>query len=362
MSSDEESDLDSFDEEEEEEEELAEDEKIKASKKVPSDIEFEDQVFDVTFHPTKEVVAVAEISGKISIYSYSEQGNKRLFENTQHAKACRNVTFSTNGERLYSCSKDKSIQVIDLNTGSMVTRIEAAHKKPINCVRVFGEHFIVSGSDDGAVKMWDTRTFMPIAEFCEFNDYISDMVCDKDNKYMLCTSGDGVLSVLNLRKKEVEHASDQLEEELLCVTIIKNGTKVACGSGDGVLNIYNWGQWGDISDRVPMEKDSIDSLCKLTEDIVVTGVGNGNIKCSYVHPHKSIGCIGSHGKMGIESLSVSRDGELLATSAASENTVKFWDVSQVDSESQHEARHKENRKRKLDADDDSKKRDFFDGL
>jgi len=345
---------------------------IKSSKPVPCDIVLEDEIFDVTCHPTKNVIACAEISGKVTIHSYTTTTNttnttndvgeppKLLLENTEHTKACRNVTFSSNGERLYTSSKDKSVHVIDLNTGSLVTKLEGAHEKAINCLSMCEPNYFLSGSDDGVVKMWDTRTFTPVAQFDEFKDFISAMECTRDNKTLLCTSGDGVLTVINLRKRAVENVSDQLDEELLSIGVLKNQSKVVCGSGEGVLNIYNWGEWGDISDRIPAEKESIDCLCALTEDIVLTGVGNGRINAWYVLPHKHLGSVGVHGAMGVQSLSVSHDRQVLV-SAAGENTVKFWDVSGLHDVAPPSAQEK-NRKRKLVDVADEEKNSFFSDL
>jgi len=358
MSSEEDSDIETSEEEEEEEEE---DEKnsIKATKPVPKDIILEDEIFHVACHPTKNVIACGEISGKVSIHSYSSEGdNSKLLENTEHAKACRNVTFTSNGERLYTSSKDKSIHILDLNTGTTITKLEAAHEKAINCVNICDPNYFLSGSDDGVVKMWDTRTFTAIAEFGDFKDFVSAMECTRDNKTLLCTSGDGVLTVINLRKRVVDSASDQLDEELLSVGVMKNQTKVICGSGEGVINIYNWGEWGDISDRIPAEKDSIDCLHTLTEDIVLTGGGNGRINAWYVLPHKHLGSIGGHGKMGLQSLSASHDAQVLV-SAAGEKTVKFWDVSGLHNITPPSAQEK-SRKRKLEVNED--RNDFFDDL
>lgn len=53
---------------------------------------------------------------------------------------------------------------------------------------------------------------------------------------------------------------------------------MVCGSADGVLNIYSWGEWGDISDRIPTENDSIDSICPITEDIICTGTDDSYIR------------------------------------------------------------------------------------
>lgn len=45
-----------------------------------------------------------------------------------HKKACRALRFSKDGIHLYTASKDKSIQVVDLNTGSVKQKIKAAHR------------------------------------------------------------------------------------------------------------------------------------------------------------------------------------------------------------------------------------------
>ncbi len=54
--------------------------------------------------------------------------------------------------------------------------------------------------------------------------------------------------------------------------------KVVCGSGDGTLNIFNWNEFGNISDRFPGHPDSIDCMVAITEDIVCTGSMDGVIR------------------------------------------------------------------------------------
>lgn len=49
------------------------------------------------------------------------------------------------------------------------------------------------------------------------------MVCDDDRRTVLATSGDGRLSVIDLRKRTLDEQSDTNESELLSVTIMKVG-------------------------------------------------------------------------------------------------------------------------------------------
>ena len=45
-----------------------------------------------------------------------------------HKKACRAVRFSADGQELFTASKDKSIQIVDLNTGVVKHKISKAHE------------------------------------------------------------------------------------------------------------------------------------------------------------------------------------------------------------------------------------------
>ena len=53
---------------------------------------------------------------------------------------------------------------------------------------------------------------------------------------------------------------------------------MVCGSGEGVLNIFNWGEWGNLSDRFPGHPMSIDCLLPISQDKVVTGSMDGVIR------------------------------------------------------------------------------------
>ncbi len=52
---------------------------------------------------------------------------------------------------------------------------------------------------------------------------------------------------------------------------------MVCGDGDGSLNIFTWGRWGDMTDRFPAFHESVDAICKVTEDIIIAGCANGSI-------------------------------------------------------------------------------------
>ncbi|EDO47048.1 predicted protein [Nematostella vectensis] len=296
---------------------------------IPGPITLSSQVFDVGFHPERDVIAVAQIAGTVSLHSYEAgKDSKMLMELNHHKKPCRALAFSKDGLHLFTASKDKSLQAIDMNSGSIAHAIKKAHSCPVNCLKVISDHLVATGDDEGSVKVWDSRTVACVMEMKENEDFISDMECDSDCKLLLATSGDGSLSVFNVRRHKHEDSSDNVETELLSLAIVKGGRKVVCGTGEGTLNIFSWGEWGDLSDRFPGHPQSVDACVAIGNNVVCTGSIDGIIRAVHILPNRLLGPVGEHADFPIERLRLSRDGNLLA-SCSHDQTVKFWDIEHL---------------------------------
>lgn len=138
--------------------------------------------------------------------------------------------------------------------------------------------------------------------------------------------GDGYLSVWDIRKPSLVAMSDNQEDELLSVALVKSGQKVVVGSQEGVLNLWTWGDWGDVSDRFLGHPSSVDTVCKLDEETVATGSSDGLIRILGVLPNSFHGVIGDHGEdFPIERVRLAHDRRFLA-SCSHDLSVKFWDV------------------------------------
>lgn len=294
------------------------------------DIKFDDLVVDICFHPSKDVIAAGNIGGEVTLHSCSGSDSSCLMTFKHHKKACRALRFSEDGEKLYTASKDKTIKVVDLNQGSLEKTLKG-HESPVYSMLVTGDNFLATGDDDGVIKVWDFRTEGAVMTLKENEEFISAMEIDSQRKILICTSGDGTLTALNIRRKKLEMQSELFDSELLSLAVIKGAQKVVCGSGEGVLNIFNWGQWGNISDRFPGHPMSVDCMCSLTDDIVCTGSCDGVVRAVNILPNRFIGVIGQHGDFPVENLTLSRDKKTLA-SCSHDQTIKFWNVEDIANE------------------------------
>lgn len=325
--------------------------------KSPNSIEFNSHAVDITFHPCKEVIAVGTMEGDIFIYSYSEESpNHKLMTLNNHKKCCRALSFSSDGNLLFSASKDKSIKIVDMNTGALSQKIIKAHESPIYCLLPIDEYLIATGDDDGNFKVWDFRRQTTIMENKQCEEYISDMTIDEQRRIIAATSGEGTLTAFNIRAKRMDLQSELFESEFLSVTKVKNGKKVLVGTGEGAINIFNWGEWGNISDRFPGHPESIDTMVALNNNIICTGSGDGNIRAVHMFPHRFLGIVGDHEGFPIESLSLSYDKKYLA-SCSHDQKVKFWNISCLENIAEHP--NEKGKRRKIEYLSSSKKGNFF---
>lgn len=297
---------------------------------VPDEIRCPDQIFDISFHPRVDALAVGLIDGSVEVYKYEVGNECKVMLNCKnvHTASCRGVMFTDDGERLYTISSDKSILGID-GIGRTFLNIPDAHDDPINKMISLSEGglMIATGDDGGCVKLWDMRT--SAKEVMAWNlheDFVSGFAFNSDANTLLSVGGDATLCTYDLRKQKNTNRSDDQEAELQCVMVMKGGKKVICGTQDGVILYFSWGRWGDCSDRFPGHPETVDCLLKLDESTVLTGSSDGLIRVVALQPNKVLGIIGDHEDFPVEGMRCSRDNRILG-SFAHDETVRFWDIS-----------------------------------
>jgi len=341
-------------------------------------IECSDQPLDLAFHPSNSnLVAAALVDGTIEVHDFQEQVQESAAEcdddtivsstavHTQlvpsktselgsKQASCRVVSFSNDGKLLYTGGSAGDLVGNDANMLSTFTansspksilwRIpDASYQK--SSLQVFHEFhhsshsLLATGDEAGGLRLWDTRIMGTskknagcVQSWKEHDDYISGIEHSSDGNTILASSADCTLSVYDLRmanqkqdKDKVIRRSDDQEDELLSIKLIKNGKKIVCGTGEGVLAVWSWGTYGDVSDRFPGHPASIDALLKVDEDTLLTGASDGLIRVVQIHPDKLLGILGDHGGLPIEKLEFNADRSFVG-SVTHDNLIRLWDA------------------------------------
>eukprot|EP00339_Tiarina_fusa_P009952 CAMPEP_0117033974 /NCGR_PEP_ID=MMETSP0472-20121206/24237_1 /TAXON_ID=693140 ORGANISM="Tiarina fusus, Strain LIS" /NCGR_SAMPLE_ID=MMETSP0472 /ASSEMBLY_ACC=CAM_ASM_000603 /LENGTH=441 /DNA_ID=CAMNT_0004743045 /DNA_START=51 /DNA_END=1376 /DNA_ORIENTATION=- len=350
-------------------------------------IECSAQPLDFSFHPKREnLLAAGLVDGTLEVHDVrvddaegdeDDEPDSILSSFALHTKllpdkgttkqkleSCRAVSFSTDGTRLYTGGSAGGLCAMDAERActfsskpqkSLLWRVEPATEGKLNpmvAIQTFeNSRLLATGDDDGGVRVWDERicgqknnsssnrnSKRPngcVFSWKENDDYISGLEHSQDGNTLLATSADGRLSIFDLRMareaasgkgQKSYRLSDDQEDELLSLQIMKNGRKVVCGTQEGVLSIFSWGTWGDCSDRFPGHPSSIDALLKVDEDTLLTGSSDGFIRVVQIQPDKLLGVLGdNHEGFPIEKLDFNSSRSLVG-SVCHDNYIRLWDA------------------------------------
>ncbi|GAB6023440.1 WD domain repeat-containing protein 55 [Chamberlinius hualienensis] len=293
------------------------------------DIKCQSNVVKLCYHPRESMLAGGTIDGPIFLWTFDDSAQPLTSKELNYnKKSCRSVRFSLSGDNLYSIDRNKSLKVYNLETERVILLAKTADERNCSpyCLEVIDENTLATGDDNGTVKVWDLRSKKSTMEEKQMDEFVSSLNMAKDRKTLIVTSGEGTVTAFNIRARRMQLQSELCGTEFTCSTFVKGGQKFVVGCHKGILHIFNNGEWGNISDRFPCHKPSIDCLVKVNENIVCTGSLDGKIRAVSILPNKIIGIVGEHEDgSSIIDLALSSDGKTLASCCDNE-LVKFWDV------------------------------------
>lgn len=298
---------------------------LEATRDHPPDLEADSGIVDVCFHPTHEIIAAATMDGEVIMYRYNKESVEEVSRLSHHKKACRAVSYNDEGTLLFTISKDKSLGVIDTQNSALKHHIKDAHESAIFSFCPIDDYLCATGDDDGVVKIWDFRKRKSIFEFKCGEQTITSLLCDERKRTLVASVSDGSIAGINIRGKKLELQSEMYESELTSLCLVRGGSRLVVGSGEGSLYIFNWGEFGFHIDNFPGHPDQVHCMVPITDRMILTGCEDGVIRAVHLYGHRFVGVVGQHKDFGVENMSVSCDGSILA-SCSMDEVVRFWNV------------------------------------
>nr|ODO01335.1 WD repeat-containing protein JIP5 [Cryptococcus depauperatus CBS 7855] len=325
------------------------------------DIKLKNQPFDLDFHPKEPVVFSSLLTGQVCAWRYDDATGETTSEWSARPskRTARALSVEQDGDYVWVGGKSGNIFQLSSANGLVAREIVEAHESPVNRIFCMNPNHIASGDDEGVIKFWDPREEASIRTYSQHFDYITDFIYFEDKRQLVTTSGDGHLSVIDIRSNKAQplSISDDQEDELLSIVPIKRGTKAIVGSGLGVLSIWDRKKgWGDCVDRIPGHPASVDAMVALTPDIVATGSEDGMIRVIQILPHKFLGVVATHGDFPIERIRLDRNAKWLG-SISHEECLKLTDLEDLFEDSSDEDEEMTNdRVEKSDSDEEKSKK------
>lgn len=228
---------------------------------------------------------------------------------TGHKSAILDLHWSRDSQVIYSASADMTICSWNVETGERIRR-HTGHEEVINCLDVSkrGEEFLVSGSDDGSISVWDPRqklamdyivTKMPVTavaiseagnelysggidneikvwdlrmkkttyQLPGHTDTVTSLAVSPDSQSLLSNSHDSTVRTWDIRPfapedrqiRVFDGAQAGLEKNLICACWDGDGKRIAAGGGDGTATVWD-AAGGKMLHKLPGHKGTVNDV------------------------------------------------------------------------------------------------------
>ncbi|KAF2859033.1 putative nucleolar protein Jip5 [Piedraia hortae CBS 480.64] len=327
-------------------------------------------LFAQDVHPTAPLVAVGLSTGHVETLKLPPAEARQGVVDTQwqtrrHKGSCRALSYSVDGNQLYSAGTDGIVKAADSESGQVVGKVAVprrhANVDPPALVHVLSSQTLLLGTDSGALHIFDLRDPAPHVPASENKaafttprpaqthyphiDYITSLTplppsatsTSGYSKQWLSTGGT-TLAIIDLRSGVLVKSEDQ-EQLLLSSVYITGlrankskgtiGERALVGGGDGVITLWEKGHWDDQVERivVSQEQETLDCLARVPETIagrnktVVVGLGDGSIRFVSLGLNKVVG-IEKHDEIdGVTQIGFDFGGRMISGGG---HSVKVW--------------------------------------
>ena len=261
---------------------------------------------------------------------YQEYTGKELMgflgsPNLKHSMEINCVALSSNGKFIISGSNDHTIKLWDIFTGKEVQTFKG-HKDRVNSISVTtdGKH-IISGSDDYTIRVWDISTGEEIRTFKGHNSSVTCVIVCKSNNSLISSSSDKTIKLWDITTgKEIR----TLEGHYSSVTSVidsVDGNYIISSSLDATIKLW------DITTGIELltfrGHTSYVNMVKVSPDgkYIISGSEDSTIKLWDITSGKEVRTFKGHNR-SINSVNFSPDGKYII-SGSDDKTIKLWDIT-----------------------------------
>ena len=232
--------------------------------------------------------------------------------------------FSSCGQFVVSGSYDRTIKIWDVKTGKELREF-IGHKNAVHFVSFSPcGQFIVSGSRDGIIKLWDVKTGKELREFIGHKSSVWSVSFSSCVEFIVSGSEDRTIKIWDVKTgKEIREFIGH-KDSVNSVSFSSCGQFIVSGSEDRTIKIWDV-KTGKTLQVFTGHKDSVNSVSfSPCGQFIVSGSLDRTIKIWDVKTGKKLREFTGH-KGSVWFLSFSSCGQFIV-SGSWDTTIKLWDV------------------------------------
>jgi WD40 repeat protein len=254
--------------------------------------------------------------------SYARREVRRF---TGHESWVSSIAVTPDGKYVVSGSVDKTVRLWDLATGKEVLRF-TGHADWVWSVAVTPDgKYVVSGSGDKTVRLWDLATGKEVRRLTGHEEPVMSVAVTPDGRYVVSGSRDKTVRLWDLATGQEVRRFTGHEGPVYSVAVTPDGKHVVSGSGDNTVRLWELATGKEVR-RFTGHEDRVWSVA-VTPDgkYVVSGSDDKTVRLWELATGKEVRRFTGHGG-SVESVAVTPDGQYVV-SGSWDNTVRLWELA-----------------------------------
>jgi len=241
-----------------------------------------------------------------------------VFPQLGHSECVNSVMYSPDGRRIVSGSDDGTIKIWDVNNGKEL-RTLSGHKGGVGSAKYSPDgKYIVSGSVE--IKIWDAQTGKELRTLSGHTKDVNSVMYSPDGKRIVSGSSDNAIKIWDAETgKELRTLSGHTNT-ITSVTFSPDGKRIVSGSYDGTIKIWD-AETGKELRTLSGHTDLVMSVLYSPDGkYIVSGSHDKTIKIWDADTGKELRTL-SGDKGGVSSLAFSPDGKNIVSGT------NYWNIS-----------------------------------
>ena len=255
---------------------------------------------------------------------------------TEPRSGTRRAVFTPDGRQIVSGSEDGSIRVWDVTTGDMRREIRQAAQGLVDLAVADNGKLAVTAAG-GRVQAWSLVTGQSVADLSNLTADVLTVAASPSGTLVVAGSNDGMLTAMDLAHRSRLWRLHAHDGQVNSVAIDPQDRIVASGGADGILHL--WGaDRGELRRTINTENGRVRNLSFTGDGATLAAAGLWRARAWDLKdpssPPRNFG-----GSEGVTDLHLRADGRVLATCHGSSGQVRLWDLA-ADARTDHWPGHR----------------------
>ncbi|KAL7903729.1 Pfs, NACHT and WD domain protein [Trichoderma velutinum] len=262
----------------------------------------------------------------IVINSAAEAGRGGRLQNSEsHNEPVTSVVFSSDGQRIASCSHDKTVKVWDTNSGACLHTFQSHGDWVQSVVFSSDGQRLASISADDTVKVWDANSGACLHTFQSHGDRLESVIFSPDGQRLASISADNTVEVWDANLGICLQTLGGNVDSVDLVIISSDGQRLASISYDYTIKIWDTNS-GACLQTLQGHNNSLKSVVFSPDcQQLASGSRDRTIRVWDANSGACLQTLMGHND-SVTSVLFSPDGQRIA-SCSRDKTVKVWNTS-----------------------------------